>query len=203
MESKKEKRLIKCLLCDKEILGDKRFTVHLQMSHKMKSDEYTWKHLMKLQERPRCAKEGCCDDVRYVSFSYKKYCKLHGKLAMSEAGAVGGKIKKTWNKDKTKFEDERIAKFAESQKGENNHFFGKKHSEQSLEKMRVIKRLDISEVNDRIIQKNSEWKLLSDLSCYESRQEHNLDWECTKCGKQETFSFMYLERDYKCKACHK
>lgn len=81
-----------CVICGLgNIASSKGLATHLQFSHKLSSEEYTYKHLLKLGSRPSCAVENCSVPVRYVAWEFKKYCKDHSSLAESEAGKRGGR----------------------------------------------------------------------------------------------------------------
>lgn len=85
---------ISCLVCGLTgFSGLKPLATHIQLSHKpLTSQEYTTRHLMGLTEPPSCLM--CSNIPRYVSFSFKQYCKEHASIAES----VGGKF----NKGRTK-----------------------------------------------------------------------------------------------------
>lgn len=95
---KKETFMFSCVICGLEnVPSSKGLATHLQFSHKLSSEEYTYKHLLKLDKRPSCTVHGCSVPVRYVAWEFKKYCKEHSNLAESEAGKRGGRPTK--NKD--------------------------------------------------------------------------------------------------------
>ena len=97
---------------------------HVKSIHGMSALQYTIEALHK-GIQPKCSCEGCEEFTRYVSFSFKRYCKTHSFMAESEAGHIGGKNKKTWNRGQTKHTNEIIARQASEQTGEGNAFFGK------------------------------------------------------------------------------
>ena len=78
----------KCCLCSFETNDKKSLSTHIQLAHKMTSEQYTINHLYG-GVRPVC--KACGGEVRYVSFEFKKYCKNCSKIACSEAGKTGGR----------------------------------------------------------------------------------------------------------------
>lgn len=191
-----------CLICGKEIIGDKKFTVHLQMTHKIKSEEYSWKYIFSLNNRPKCLVDGCNELPRYSTFTFKKYCKAHAKIAMIEAGKYGGKIKKTWNKGQTKETNEIIKLQSIKCSGENNAFFGKKHSQECIDKLSAKIRLTNDEVTQRIEKRKDEWLMISAIDNYTNKREFNITWQCVKCNRQESFSLFNFERGHRCNFCY-
>ena len=189
---------MRCELCGEDRYEGKSFAVHLQVRHGMKTEEYTWKHLLKLDTRPSCAVTGCIVPVRYVAFTFKKYCKEHSSLAEAEAGRVGGKIKKQWNKGKTVLDDTRIVQSF----GAANHFFGKHHSAETIDSISASKRISEIELNERIKSSKSAkyFKLVSTYSEYKSWQDY-LRFHCVFCGRETERSLMDLERGTRCHEC--
>jgi hypothetical protein len=105
----KEESLFNCRVCGiGNIKNLRSLASHLQIVHKLKSEDYTIKHLCLEGKRPICQKEGCNKETRYSSFSFIKTCKEHSKEAMSLGGQIGGRVKETWNKGKTKETDMRL-----------------------------------------------------------------------------------------------
>jgi hypothetical protein len=83
----------KCLVCNVSgFVTLKALATHIQLSHKpLTSQEYTVRYLMGLSEPPKCK---ICDNIpRYVSFSFKSYCKDHARLASAIAGSKPKKKK--------------------------------------------------------------------------------------------------------------
>ena len=76
-----------CLECGKEVPNRRSLATHLQVSHGMKTRDYTVKHFYDDTE-PGC--QECGKGTKYVSFKFKKYCSEHSLLACSEAGKTGG-----------------------------------------------------------------------------------------------------------------
>jgi hypothetical protein len=187
----------KCEICNSEFETYKELSNHINYVHKLKSEQYTIQYLYG-GVQPKCPE--CGDIPRYVSFEYKKYCELHGNISRSKACSIVGKTKKTWNKDKTKETDERIAKQAELQKGEGNQFYGKHHTEASIRKMTSKKKLCEEEVINRINSRSSEFELLSNINDYSNKHQY-LIFRCKKCQYEQEKTLMAFERGSKCDKC--
>lgn len=106
---------MKCLIdgCDFDNKNLLLFARHLKRVHKLTSEKYTIDYIFRGM-RPKCSV--CENSTRYFSFNFKKYCKEHSKIAESQGGVVGGKIKKTWNKYQTKDTDSRILAYVTKRK---------------------------------------------------------------------------------------
>jgi len=105
---------------------------HVKATHGMSALQYTIE-VLNDGSQPCCAADDCSQETRYVGFTFKKYCKDHSFMAEAEAGKIGGKLKRTWNKDQTKETHISLLKQSIRQSGEGNHFFGKKHSQKNIE----------------------------------------------------------------------
>ena len=88
-----------CSICQAEFKNCRSLASHIQIKHLLKSEEYTIKYILN-GIVPQCLI--CTVKPRYVSFSFKKYCKKHCHIAESEAGKIGDKLKKHGIKDKQK-----------------------------------------------------------------------------------------------------
>ena len=188
---------MKCKLCDYSNADLKRFSDHVRVEHKLTSLQYT----VLTQHggvQPACIE--CGAEVRYVSFSFKKYCKEHARLAMKEGGARGG-ANEAWNKGKTKETDDRIAATAARATGEGNPFYGKRHTQETIKKISENKTLLSSALNERIIERAHEFKLITSLDEYHSRQQQYLMFECLKCGEQQPKTLQAFERGSRCRCC--
>jgi hypothetical protein len=131
-----------CEICKLKFHSYESLSTHIQFAHKMRSEEYAVEYFYK-GIKPVCKFEGCDQHPRYTSpFSFMTYCKKHDKIAMSEGGKIGG-LSSSWNKGLTKETDERILKQTEESSGSNNHFYGKHHTEESKEKIRISKRKNV------------------------------------------------------------
>ena len=140
---------MKCHICGVEAEG-KSFSNHLQKEHKISSKEYTKKYIY--NNKVECL--NCQKETRYVAFTFKKYCKDCSKIAMKKGGKKGGKSE-AWNKGKTKEDDERI----KGKSGKENSFYGKKHSQDTINKISLSKRLGNKEILERIFQRNDDFEI--------------------------------------------
>ena len=183
---------MKCQLCDFEGEG-KNFSNHLQKVHKLKSKEYTKQYICK--DYNGCLK--CGKETRYVAYTFKKYCKDCAKVGMSIGGRKGGKHE-AWNKGKTKETDCRI----KGNSGKDNPFWGKNHSEETLNRISLTKRLGGKEVLERILKRNKEFEILTPVDEYFSRQRQYLDFKCKKCGFECKKTLQAFERGSLCPKCY-
>jgi hypothetical protein len=202
---------MKCEICEFETENVRAHATHLQTAHKLSTKEYTIKYILKSITEPKCAYGSCNNDVRYVSFKFKKYCKEHAKLAMQEAGKKGGAAR-AWNKDLTKNNDERVYAQSMKNKGVNNHFYGKKHAAGSCAKMHASSKITKKEYYERLLKRcvihdnenttNKDFKLLTNYADYKSRQRQYLKFICLKCGDENNKTLMAFERGSKCWKCY-
>lgn len=181
-----------CKICTAQFELGKRLSDHIKKDHGLNSEEYTVKCYYN-GVKPKC--KICGEDTRYVSFSYKEYCKEHAKIAMKEGGKIGGAAE-AWNRGKTADEDPRILRLF----GEHNHFFGKKHTDKTREQISQTKRLDFHEVKSRIDKRFEEFELV-DFNEYESRQQQYLNFKCKKCGTVNEKTLQSFERGSLCSKC--
>ena len=187
-----------CKLCDHVEEDLKKLSNHIRMEHGLSSEQYTIKVLYK-GVRPTCAE--CGGFVRYVAFSFKKYCKDHSRLAMKEGGEIGGKAE-SWNRGKTKDTDERIALQAAKMVGESNHFYGRQHTPETLRKISQSKTLETISIEERILQRSGEFSVVTPLEDYVSRQRQYLLFKCTKCGEVQPKTLQAFERGSRCYKCY-
>jgi len=187
-----------CKMCGYDNEDLKRFSDHLRSAHKLTSEQYTIQLLLD-GKKPTCAE--CGEPVRYVSFSFKKYCKEHSRLAMKEGGEKGGHAE-AWNRGKTKDNDERLAAHSAKVSGSGNHFFGRQHSQETVRKISKSKTLASSTIEERIIERSPEFKLLTPLDEYWSRQLQYLSFQCVKCGEVQPKTLQAFERGSRCYKCH-
>jgi len=122
-----------CKICNQTFETGKKLSNHISSNHKIDSIEYTIKCCYN-GIRPLC--KNCGKETRYVAFSFKQFCKDCSHVAEKLGGQKGGKAP-AWNSGLTKETDERLAKQAAAQTGENNAFWGRQHTETSIQKMRV------------------------------------------------------------------
>lgn len=186
-----------CQICNFQGEG-KIFSNHLQSIHKISSIKYTIDYLYS-GTQPMC--ENCGKETRYVAFSFKRFCKNCSNIASSVAGKKGGKAS-AWNKGKTKNTDIRILKQSEKMSGKNNHFFGKRHSEESLNKIRFSKIVSDFEFENRIQSREKEFELITNYSDYSSRQNQYLEFKCKKCNSILKKTLQSFERGSVCNICN-
>lgn len=189
---------MKCLICEKEFENKRKLATHLQTKHKITSKDYTITYLFN-GEKPKCPI--CEKTPRYVSFSFKTFCKEHSRLAESEAGKIGGKKKKTWNKGQTKETNKTLNKISKQFSGEGNPFFGKTHLNLSKEQMIKSSRLEQNEFQERIKKRENEFEVLTSYKDYKKRQGFYLQTKCKNCGTIEDKTLMAFERGSLCKTC--
>ena len=187
-----------CKVCEEILQNGKKLTNHINAKHKMSSEDYTAKYFYD-GVKPTC--ELCGDPVRYVSFTFKRYCKEHSSHAESQAGRVGGKNKTQWNKGLTKAEDERIAHAASKISGENNPFWGKKHSDETIKRISSIRKNSHEEILNKF-ELHAPRAIL--LSSYEEYEDQNtlLRISCKDCGTECSVSLFNISRCWMCKTCH-
>jgi hypothetical protein len=181
-----------CKICSYESSG-KDFSNHLKKEHKLSSKEYTAKYIY--SNNIGC--KNCGKETRYVAFQFKKYCSDCSKVAMSEGGRRGGRHE-AWNKGKTSKEDSRI----KGQKGKDNPFWGKKHSEETINRISFTKRLGDKKVLERILQRSEEFEILTPLEEYFSRQRQYLEFKCKKCDFVCKKTLQAFERGSLCPKCY-
>lgn len=169
-----------CKNCYLKFGSSKALASHLQFAHKTSSREYTIKHLYS-NNLPVCNKKGCKAIPRYISFSFREFCKNHSYEAMKIGGANGGKFT-AWNKGKTKFDDERILKQSIGVSGERNHFYGKNHNKKSIKKISKQKSLSIKEVAKRLSFFEDYYEFSYNPKKYKKRSEYTIKAKCKKCG---------------------
>lgn len=194
-----------CKICDYDEPDKKRFSNHLRKEHGLSSREYTRHYLcndaLGEQYDGICAADDCQSFTRYVSFTFKRYCKDHARLAMKESGARGGKAP-AWNKGKTKQDDDRIAAQANKVSATGNPFFGHTHSDATRAKIRASKRIDEATFKARLAGRINELICLTAYADYRSRQQQYLDVRCVVCGFEDKKTLQAFERGSLCHKCH-
>lgn len=186
-----------CQECNEKFADGKKLTNHISAFHKLSALDYAIKHFYN-GARPTC--QACQQETRYVAFSFKKYCKDHSKLAMKEGGSLGGKAD-AWNKGKTKETDQRIASQAAHVAGSGNPFYGRHHTQDSIKKIKQKKMLGTSSLQERILLRSHEFKCLTPVDDYWSRQEQHLLFECKVCGERQKKTLQAFERGSRCYKC--
>jgi hypothetical protein len=152
--------------------------------------------------RPTCMIEGCHDVTRLDGERFKRFCLRHSRTAEVEGGKLGGSapnpIKGKTKEDGILFLIERSQNYT----GAGNHFFGKKHADETIEQMRIAKRLQRDEFVSRTTRKIEEYVVLSPYRQYESRQSPLLI-RCQKCELEFQATLENLDRNcQRCPKCH-
>lgn len=207
MSSKNPKKVanpVDCAVCGHHEERPWHFSRHVLTNHGLTAKQYTVKYLRGGKE-PLCIE--CGAQTRYCTFAYKDYCKEHSYLAESKGGKIGGVIKKTWNKDKTKETHVSLAQMSEARMGEKNHFFGKKHTEEAKQSNANKHRLSEAEFNRRINSRPERFKCISSYTDYRFRQGQKLLFQCQECltaGRQTIIehTLFNFERNPICNICH-
>lgn len=199
---------IECKVCGTICKNGRSLSAHLQMKHKLSGKEYAIKYLCGGVE-PVCLE--CGDEVRYFSFAFKRYCKKHSRLAEIAGGKRGGTAE-AWNKGQTKETDDRLMKYSEKYSGDGNPFYGKRHTPESIAKMKNSCRLTTEEFLERVtkrcsldkdnIEKHHEFVCQTTYSEYESRQHQYLQLKCLKCGEESEKTLQAVELGSLCYTCH-
>lgn len=188
---------VKCKICDSVLKDRKVFSKHLQFTHKVKALDYTIQYLYD-GVRPLCPV--CNEETRYCTYSFKKYCKEHSSYAESEAGKRGGQAQ-AWNKGKTKLDDSRILDAAKKMTGSGNHFYGKSHTQESIDKLKSVKRISETEFKQRIQDRIKEFEVATLYKDYLSRQHQYLDLVCKQCSLEQRKTLQAFERGSLCGKC--
>jgi hypothetical protein len=186
-----------CQICNFQGEG-KKFSNHLQSFHKISSKQYTIDYLLG-GNQPKC--EVCNGETRYVAFSFKRFCKACSRKGSSIAGKEGGSAP-AWNKGKTKKTDKRLLRQSENMKGERNPFFGKHHSDVSLDKMRFSKIVSFEDFDLRIKSRSKDFELITEYDDYFSRQKQYLEFKCKQCNTIFKKTLQAYERGSLCVVCH-
>jgi very-short-patch-repair endonuclease len=186
----------RCQACDHEASG-KKLTNHIRREHGLKSIDYAVKYLYG-GARPKCL--SCGGDTRYVAFTFKKYCKDCRDVAASEAGRRGGKTP-AWNRGLTKETDPRLLAQSLKVSGENNHFYGKNHTQETRDKISKTKTLSAPTYRSRVGARKGELVCLTPYDEYESRQGQYLEFKCATCGTINHKTLQAFERGSSCDVC--
>lgn len=191
---------INCAVCHESFDHCKRLSNHIKKQHQLKIDDYYVRYFCN-NVVPLCIE--CNAITRFVSISegFKKYCKLHASLAQSIAGHVGGKIKSSWNKGLNKFNDERILRRSIEQTGSGNHFYGKKHCDETLKKIAHKHKLNFQMIISRIQEANSS------VICEFNEEDYHdnnslLNIACSICKTKTQQSLTNIVRCWTCKNCN-
>jgi hypothetical protein len=191
--------MMQCLVCEesfeKQKQPGKKLSHHVRKVHRLTIEDYILNFLTPGTE-PFCLI--CKVKTRRSGFTFKKFCKEHSKEASTHGGKIGGQAT-AWNKGLTKSTDNRI----HGMKGKDNSFYGKRHSESSLQKMRKTKRITEEEFDNRItsIEKRN-FKIKTGYNDYYSRQRQYLEVHCTICSNTDSKTLQALERGSRCTVCY-
>lgn len=188
-----------CAICGETFDFQKKLTNHISKEHKLKSLDYTIKHLYN-GKRPSCPV--CDSETKYVSLGFKKYCIAHANVAMKEAGRIGGTMKKTWSKNRTKDNHLTLKEFSDNHSGEGNPFFGKRHPEELQKKITEKLRLPFDEVLRRVTATTPDVALLSSKDDYLNKMLTKLHVVCKQCNTEDYVTLANIERCWRCRVCH-
>ena len=181
-----------CRICGHESSG-KDLANHIRKAHGLSSEQYCI-DLIYGGKRPACPV--CSEPTRYVSFSFKKYCKEHSSLAFKEGGSKGGAAP-SWNKGKTHQDDPRIKVFS----GENNPFWGRKHTETTKSRISSSKTLNRWDLQERFDSRRADFDVQTPIEEYRSRQSQYLQFVCKTCGELNPKTLQAFERGSLCQKC--
>lgn len=190
-----------CAECGVVFLHGKKLSLHFKTQHNLLPEEYALKHIYD-GITPSCI--SCGKKTRFVSafVGFKRYCVDCSTVAEQEAGRLGGQTKKTWNKGKTKESDARVAELASKQNGEGNSFFGRHHTQKTIERLSFLKTLQTDDVLKRTSLRSMEFELVTSIDAYTSRQRQYLEFKCNVCKTVQQKTLQAFERGSRCYKCH-
>lgn len=150
--------------------------------------------------RPKCPI--CGENTRYVSLTlgFKRYCQNHAHEAMSIGSVQANLGKLSPMKGRTKFDHPVLLAKSESMTGENNPFFGKKHTDEVLSRIADKHRLSVEEVRDRFESRGTV-KVVGDISSSYSTNNSLIEVECASCGSRDVVSLVNFLRCWRCRSC--
>lgn len=189
-----------CLECGAVFMYGKKLSEHVKKVHRMSPEVYCVKHTY-AGIVPACPV--CGDLPRFVSMTegYKTYCKDHKTVAEKEGGKIGGKKKRTWNKDQTKESDRRLAAQSDKMSGAGNPFYGKHHTPEAIEKNRAAHTLSTVILQERFDDRISEWDCQISVDDYTSRQQQYIPFKCKACNTVSEMTLQAFERGSLCRTC--
>lgn len=182
-----------CRICQFQESG-KKLTNHIKKAHGLSSIDYTILCIYG-GKRPVCPV--CSSETRYVSFKFMNYCKNHSSIAESVGGKIGGKAP-AWNKGLTADTNTRIFRPA----GELNSFWGKKHTEDTRQKISKSKRLCKNILDARLSARVDDFSAKFNIESYQNRQNQYLEFTCKICGENNSKTLQTFERGSQCNFCH-
>lgn len=187
-----------CKMCNKPFDNKRQLSSHIQMSHNVDVIDYTIKHLFN-GIRPGCKE--CGKETRYCTYDFMPYCLEHATLAMSIGGTIGGKAS-AWSKGRTKYDDPRLMDYSRRYSGINNPMYGRRLSEESIEKSVKKNRLSLKEINERLSLRYNHFSFDFDYSNYKDRGTFIVDCKCNKCGYVSHKRMTAVERGSLCRKCY-
>lgn len=187
---------VDCCVCGESFTHYKKLSEHIKKIHKITPVDY-YVVFLNNNVRPSCLV--CGGETRYVSLSsgFKKYCAAD---AASASGKLGGKLKETWNRGKTKETDDRVLALSKRVSGSGNPFFGKTHSDATKKRNADAHRLRFEEVLKRVSESSPNAEVVSDWRSYDT-QDSLLRVACKECRTEDEVSFFNLKRCWRCKKC--
>lgn len=197
LEESKDNR---CLLCDQVYITQKALASHIQFDHKITTESYT------IQTRydsvkPTCKFKGCSSYTRYTTYSFKDFCKEHATEAMSNGGKVGG-VAEAWSKGKTKFNDPRLLQYSINVSGQGNHFYGKTHSQETIDKLKINSILTKEQLVERLKKREKDFTFNFSYEDYKKRQDFKIECVCKKCNRKWNKRLVNIERGSMCQQCY-
>ena len=190
---------MKCEICDKEVENLRFLVGHLRSAHKMKSEEYCLKYILK-NNRPVCRLEGCENHTNYKDFNYRPFCKEHAEIAHVETGKTR-KGQTAWCKGMTKETNASLASRTEKQMGSGNSFFGKKHSKETRDKIAAFRTMTEDEFVRRVQLRGDHFEMVSTYADYVSTQTY-ISVKCRKCGNICKRTLISLRKQTMCHDCY-
>jgi hypothetical protein len=195
-----ETKEFSCKICKNNTIKSARALASHVFIHGISTEEYTEKYILD-NEKPKCVRDDCSNKPRYSNFKFSKYCSEHFGEACREGGRVGGTIKETRNKGKTKRDDNRLMNQSIIVSGPSNHFFSREHSKESKELIADSRRLSEDVWNTRIKSRENEFKVLSPTYENYSKKTQKLLLECLRCGTLQKKTLIAFERGSLCVKC--
>lgn len=148
--------LTKCKICN-EIKSSRGFGQHIQKSHNISLIDYIVKYEFN-GEHPKCLC-GCGKNVTIRGYQIMDYFNHHSPEGRIKKGEKLEFDKKKWKYNLTqairKYNKEAKEKDPNYRSGKNSNFYGKKHTEETKEKLRKAVEKQIAEKNHPFIGKDN------------------------------------------------
>jgi hypothetical protein len=119
---------------------------------------------------------------------------------MKDGGSRGGRAE-AWNKGQTKHTNATLEAQSRRMSGAGNTFYGRKHTQETLDKISLSKVLESTSLEERLSRRQDEFDLVSSLDEYRSRQRQYLEFRCKKCGVVQPKTLQAFERGSRCYSC--